>query len=278
MKAQKATRFYIFGDTHGRTDIGKVFTPALLKKYRRNDYIVVCGDFGVIWCDEIDEREHAIMEKIKKLPCPLLFVDGNHENFNRFEKLPQVKKFNATAGEYIKNKSYHLKRGEIYEIAGKRFFTMGGALSIDKYRRTLNQSWWPQEAISDEELALGLKNIYNCAENIDYVITHTIPEILLHELFRHMNIHHKIHDENPKKLTQIFNALQEKKHDVKAWFFGHWHDDLKLSVPYLDRELTFYLSYNNVRILDIETGAITNQATDSYEYKMLEKYRLLGLT
>lgn len=131
---------YFFGDTHGELEIQKVFNVAF--DFKAEDYAIVCGDFGVLWKDEISPAESRIMNEISKLPCTLLFVDGNHENFNRLKKLKSVQKFGGVTGEYIKDKCYHLRRGEIYTLAGKNTFVMGGALSIDKRFRTPNVSWW----------------------------------------------------------------------------------------------------------------------------------------
>lgn len=39
-------------------------------------------------------------------------------------------------------------RGEIYQINGRKIFTMGGVLSIDKEWRTPDKSWWTKEAIN----------------------------------------------------------------------------------------------------------------------------------
>ena len=140
---------YTFGDTHGNHDIGKLFNGGI--EFKENDYIIICGDFGVIWNDEKDIREITLESTLNSLPCEVLFVDGNHENFNRIYALPQVQKFDSIVGQYSKN-VFHLKRGHIYNIDNMNFLTMGGALSIDKQWRVEGISWWRQEAITDAEL------------------------------------------------------------------------------------------------------------------------------
>lgn len=131
---------YIFGDTHGVVDAKKLFL--IYESCRKDDFIIICGDFGVIWSDEVDSNESILIKELKKLPCEILFIDGNHENFNRLAKPKNIKRFGGNVGEYIKNKCFHLKRGEIYNIAGKNIFTMGGAKSIDIAYRERNISWW----------------------------------------------------------------------------------------------------------------------------------------
>ena len=237
---------YTFGDTHGNHDIGKLFNGGI--EFKENDYIIICGDFGVLWNDEKDEREIALESTLNSLPCEVLFVDGNHENFNRIYALPQVQKFDSLVGQYSKN-VFHLKRGHIYNIDNMNFLTMGGALSIDKQWRVEGISWWRQEAITDAELDLALKNIESFESNIDFVLTHTLPQRAVIESRKYMRISHKIHDENPLKLEQIFLALQNKKCDVKAWICGHWHKDIAFDMKYLPRKkMNFYVNYNGISV------------------------------
>ena len=51
------------------------------KQMTRDDFVIVCGDFGGIWKD--DERERYWLNWLAQKPFTLLFVDGNHENFDR---------------------------------------------------------------------------------------------------------------------------------------------------------------------------------------------------
>ena len=45
---------YIFGDTHGQNEIHKIF---LVDEYEKDDFIIVCGDFGLLWKDKISKEE-----------------------------------------------------------------------------------------------------------------------------------------------------------------------------------------------------------------------------
>lgn len=245
---------YCFGDTHGGFDIEKIFTQS----YAKDDYVVICGDFGMIWSDEKDEHEKSIEALYNELPCEVLFVDGNHENFNRLDKLPQVPKFGDFVGAYSE-KIFHLKRGRIYTIDGINFFVMGGALSIDKARRVEGLSWWDGERISKEQVAFALKNIAEFKGEIDFVLTHTIPANALPELGRRISISHKIHDENPHKLEQIFDALMQRKFPIKAWIFGHWHSDMEFKLKFGKKCINFYALYNFSTILIDKKKKITKK-------------------
>ena len=57
-------------------------------------------------------------------------VDGNHENFDRFNEFP-VHHWHGGKIHYIRPHVIHLMRGQVFEIGGITFFTMGGASSHD---------------------------------------------------------------------------------------------------------------------------------------------------
>ena len=64
------------------------------------------------------------------MPFTIAFVCGNHDNHNRLQKLKKIEMFGAPVGKVAEN-IFYLRRGEIYAIEGKKFFTFGGALSRD---------------------------------------------------------------------------------------------------------------------------------------------------
>ncbi len=76
--------FYVTGDTHGNYDIYKLSTPSLNKNnisLTSNDYLIICGDFGLVWNNSPDENYW--LDWLNEKPCITLFVDGNHENSKR---------------------------------------------------------------------------------------------------------------------------------------------------------------------------------------------------
>lgn len=247
---------YFFGDTHNNIDIDKIFLPT----YNADDFIIVCGDFGVLWDYKFNnihysKGEKRLIKRIESLPCTLLFVDGNHENFHRLAQLKSVERFGADCGEYLTDKCYHLKRGRIYNIAGYNIFTMGGALSVDKAYRVPNKSWWRGEAITDEQMELGISNITNFSDKIDIAVTHTCPYSFLGELGRRIQIEHKMHDENPLRLERLYGTMIDNNKVPKWWFFGHWHSDVSFEVGDISVYCLYYramklISKNIVERLD----------------------------
>ena len=166
---------FITGDTRGdfRRFSTDIFTEQ--KQMTKDDYVIVCGDFG-IWNDT--PGECYWLDWLNKKPFTTLFVDGNHENFDRLYAMP-ISKWNGGQVHFIRDSIIHLMRGQVFDIAGKRIFTMGGASSHDidaeilepdgpgfKAKRKLldkqqalyrinHVSWWKEELPSDEGVPNG---------------------------------------------------------------------------------------------------------------------------
>ena len=194
---------YITGDCHG--DYTKIFN--LKNKLNKNDYIIVTGDFGY-W----DKSQDKIYNKMEKLPFTILFVDGNHENFNLLNELP-IKKWNTGYVHYIRKNIIHLMRGHIYTIENKTFFTFGGAHSIDKMYRIEGKSWWKEELPNDWEIQIALDNLELINNKVDYIITHDCSKTILHKI----NIHFK------SNIVNTFLEMLEQEVDFNKWYFGHHH-------------------------------------------------------
>ena len=77
---------YITGDTHGDW-VSRLNTDAFpeQKEMTKDDTVIICGDFG-IWNDTKQERYN--LDWLEDKPFTTLFVDGNHECFDRLYAMP----------------------------------------------------------------------------------------------------------------------------------------------------------------------------------------------
>ena len=122
--------------------------------------------------------------------------------------------------------AYHLRRGEIYNIGGKTFWTFGGADSIDKANRIVGQSWWARESPSHEEYAHGLETLDDEEWKVDIVLTHTMPKSCVSEYeLKHGMAWLKAND----PVTAYLDTVAE---DLKfdRWFRGHFHCDERFGI------------------------------------------------
>ncbi len=215
---------YITGDTHGDTTRFRDFDL----KLKKGDYIIICGDFGYIFYPPGSER--AILQKIaldelSKRPYTILFVDGNHENFDELYRYPE-ENWNGGKIHRIRPNIIHLCRGQVFDIEGKKFFTMGGGYSIDKAYRTEGISWWPQEMPADAEFAEANTNLDRCGRKVDYIITHTAPLSTL-ELQGVHKLPLKDVGNAEKPLNNFLQYIDESV-KYKHWYIGHFHRDMEL--------------------------------------------------
>ena len=83
---------FVCGDVHGEYDIDKLYYLQKLDvhlKLSRNDYLIIAGDFGGIWGRNAPNTDEKLIKRLYEdtFPWTTLWVDGNHENFNKIEGL-----------------------------------------------------------------------------------------------------------------------------------------------------------------------------------------------
>lgn len=224
---------YLTGDIHGSHDIEKLNTnlfPAQ-KNLTKEDYLIILGDFGLTWNDG-NECKYWL-DWLNNKNFTTLFVDGNHENFERLYQYPVVEFLGGKTHKLL-DSIYHLMRGEIFTISGLKFFAFGGGISIDKAYRTEGLSWWSQEIPSYSEIENGFMNLEKNNFSVDYILTHEAPT----NISMIANTYHSEKDQ----VTEILDAFQEKT-IYKRWFFGHHHTDKNIDDKH-------WLLYNRVMKLE----------------------------
>lgn len=227
---------YITGDTHGdfRRFSSNGFPEG--KMMTKKDYVIVTGDFG-IW-DKSKEQKHHL-DWLDDKPFTTLFVSGNHENFDLLNEMKD-EMWRGGLVNFVRPSIIHLKRGQVFNIDGISFFTFGGARSHDikdgildpndphfKKRkrlldmkkgmyRILGKTWWPEEMPSQEEFDLGIKNLKEHQNKVDFILTHCGPNKVMDKIEPEQYFYKK--DALTNYLEEISNTVE-----FKAWFMGHYH-------------------------------------------------------
>jgi DNA repair exonuclease SbcCD nuclease subunit len=220
---------YITGDIHGSIDIHKLSTTNFpeQKQLTKDDYVIICGDFGNVWNNSKEELYWRRWLNNKNFTT--LFVDGNHCNFDLLNAYP-ISQWNGGNVHFISDSIIHLMRGQIFEINGVKLFTMGGAASHDKQYRREGISWWKEELPSYKEYEEALKNLDKNNWSVDYIITHTGPLELVSQ-FKYIEFENN-------QLEDFLNQIDEQL-QYKHWYFGHFHRDQQI-----DEKHT--VVYNNI--------------------------------
>ncbi|MBP5372773.1 MAG: metallophosphoesterase [Clostridia bacterium] len=212
---------FVTGDTHGQYDFYKL--NILAERYpdlSRSDYVIIAGDFGGVWSETTLESD---LKPYTDLPFTVLFVDGNHENFDLLNAYP-VEVWKGGKVHRIADNIIHLMRGQVFKIDGKTFFTFGGATSIDKYMRREGSSWWRYEVPTDADIVEANRNLEKVGFKVDYIITHSCDEKALYYPPLSTSTFQKgVFPEN--KILSYFEESVEYEH----WFFGHYHLDGSLT-------------------------------------------------
>lgn len=207
---------YITGDTHGNFDRILKWTETA-KPNKDKDFLFILGDFGYIWDNKRTSFEKDNLDFISCLPFTTLFIDGNHENHERLNSM-RVVNFSGGKAHKVYDSVYHLMRGQVYEIAGKRIFTFGGASSIDKHLRTEGISWWKEEEFNYHEANTAYENLNKVGWEVDYVLTHSAP----------FSIRDKLFESNKPSSTERMLEAMLRNIKFKRWYFGHYHIDKKM--------------------------------------------------
>ena len=203
---------FITGDTHGHVDFKKLLALREMN-LSFEDYLIILGDAAIVWSiGELDYYKNLY----RSLGCTILYIDGNHENFELLNTFPLVEFKNALMHQ-IDEHIFHILRGEILILENKKFLCIGGATSIDKLYRTPYVSWWPEEEINQHDIDNALNNLAKYDDKVDYVLTHCIDTKTVIKAFGFRR------DICTDQLMFI-----DKVVSYKHWFCGHYHFDRQI--------------------------------------------------
>lgn len=249
---------FVTGDCHA--DFSKFSTAYFpeQKEMTKDDFVIICGDFGGVWNKNGETpTEKYWLDWLEEKSFTTLFVDGNHENFERLYKYP-IKEWSGGKVHEIRPSVFHLMRGEIFTLQKKTFFAFGGAKSHDiddgildradfksneEYMKTVktyvkqnklfrinHMSWWKEEEASEGEMNNGFENLRKVNNEVDFIITHCAPQSVVSLLTYNTQ----------EKMLDYFETIKNNV-NFHRWYFGHYHLDGELAVD--DR---FRLIYRDI--------------------------------
>ena len=232
---------WVTGDIHGNPQrlSSDIFTEQ--KEMTKNDTVIILGDFGLVWDFTGENKtEKYWLDWLEKKPFTTVFIDGNHDNFDRLDKYP-VEEWHGGKVNFIRPSVIHLMRGQVFNIEDRTFFAFGGASSHDissgilepddpdfkEKKRKLDKnpfalyrinhmSWWERELPNEEELKAGLINLEKFDNKVDYIITHSPYTSLLRQMDGGSGLYQS------DRLTDYLQEIKQTV-DYKHWLFGHMH-------------------------------------------------------
>lgn len=244
---------YITGDTHSdvrRFSVDSFYEQKEMTNQEEN-YAIILGDFGLIWNrDEESSQEKHWLNWLEDKPFTTLFIDGNHECFDRLYQYP-IKEWHGGLVHEIRPHVLHLMRGQVFTIEDKKFFTFGGASSHDiqdgileyenwkeeaakldkqgKYMyRIKGLSWWDQELPSEEEMKTGLDNLKKHNNKVDFILSHSPSTSQLY-LLGGKGLY------EPDRLSNYLEEIRVNT-EYKKHFMGHMHINKAIN----DKDIVLY--------------------------------------
>ena len=143
MKKKRVDEYmiYITGDCHGNFERFNASIFPEQNEMTKADYIIICGDFGGVWNKDGESKmETMVLDWLDCKSFTTLFVDGNHENFDRLNTYP-VEEWHG---------------GKIHRIRPS----------------VIHLSWWKEELPSEKEMDEGRMNLQRYDNKVDFIITH----------------------------------------------------------------------------------------------------------
>lgn len=208
----------IIGDVHGKFE----------------DYLAIAGgssssiqlgDFGLGF---YEDREVKVKKWLSNNQNHK-FIRGNHDN-------PEVCQY--TSG-YL---------GDYYASPEDSLMCIGGAWSIDYYRRSENINWWYDEELTQKQFD-EVEKLY-CELKPNTVISHDAPMDVPEE----MGLLNPLFGGSVATKTGFRLAKLFRLHQPKFWFFGHWHKNAQLQINGCHFQCLNELSFVDFDLKTLEFG------------------------
>lgn len=218
---------FVTGDKHGQLE--PFLENSAFKKIKKNDILIVCGDFGFLW--DKSNLEYKKLKWLSKRKYKIAFVDGCNDNMEIIEEYP-VSVWNGGQVRLISDNIIYLMKGELYNIEDKKVLAFGGGFNSNLTADLDNNNWWPENYSTMASVDAVVRNIERVNGDFDLIVTHEAPSSITPCI-------EKIPSNNA-----INNILEEIRTHSKfnMWFFGKYHMDKMIAPKYcaiFDRVIKF---------------------------------------
>lgn len=224
-------RIFVTGDKHGDFDE----LSSKLKRYQttKKDIVIILGDHGTLYYDG-DNRDRK-KKLLSDLPATFICIRGNHDRrpdcaAYAHKQIEIVEP--AYSGSFFVDEKYpnilYTKEYGWYRFGMKRVFVIGGAYSIDKYRRIKMQEmglssylWFSDEQLYPYERDCAQYQLVMGANDECYVMSHTCPM----KYMPYDKLLDCVDQNTVDKTMELWLNKIEEGLPYKKWFCGHYHVD-----------------------------------------------------
>lgn len=212
-------KIMMLGDVHGDTEwavkcIKFAKQQGAHKVFQLGDFGIWGGTGGAKFVDKVSNA--AVVNEID-----FVFLDGNHENFDKLRKWSENKPVSEEGFVEIRDRLFHSPRGNIWTWGQRRFLSMGGAVSVDRQWRVTQEAlrgkprtlWWEEEEITQADV----DRVPNTS--VDVLLSH---DSVINPLPKHgTDAEYKMDAMsmgNRDKLKEVFFKVRPT-----VMFHGHYH-------------------------------------------------------
>lgn len=175
------------------------------------------GDFGIYSHAKGQTYLDEVNNSCVFAGVTLFVTPGNHEDYDLINKTPVDP---GSGKQWLRSNIALLPRGYRWEMDGRSFVSLGGAASIGFTSQTAGYDWWPEEAITFDD-------VYRVSTGgtADVMITHEAPNGIEHVRqakgasggeWLEVELYYAY--ESQKKMTMAVEAVEPK-----VLFHGHYH-------------------------------------------------------
>ena len=226
------------GDTHG--NIAHWLRLFDIAREEQVDQIIQVGDFG-FWEHEPGGKEYLDVIA-DEAPCPVVFIDGNHDNhpllwkeYGDTKAVVRWRHFPPPTRGSLAWLTY-AGRGLVSIEDDLIFQYMGGAFSIDfqwrqKANARGNECWWPEEEITDEQVERAI-NTASFYPHIDVLVAHDVPRGAPMRRLTNLKLSPTVENmakPNRDQLAKLVSATMPR-----ILIHGHYHTRLDYFMEYPD--------------------------------------------
>lgn len=227
---------YITGDTHRKFERIEELC-SFVDTTKENDMIIILGDNGINFLGP--HKDKIIKKKLQRLPITIACVRGNHD------QRPSKKIYHEEwcyggeyehrwAGRFLVEDDFpsllFMQDGGYYHLGDYQALAIGGAYSIDKWKRLReqyegfkNQRWFPDEQLTvaeREKILSELKSVRQSGTDVNLVLSHTCPlRYMPYEALDYTVSRSTIDNSMEKWMDEVYDLLPSHC----KWMCGHFH-------------------------------------------------------
>lgn len=191
----------------------------------RADLVLQLGDFGFWPRGNTDSGQKYLRKVDAKLAASgldLWFVPGNHEDWPALAQLPLGEDGLRIIAEHVRE----IPIGHRWTWGSACWLGVGGAPSVDKHLRTEGVDWFPEEEVTERQVAAMI-----AGGPADVVVAHDAPmgtEFLGRRLQQHLDPWERKSwwpvsaqaraDAHQERLRRVLDGVEATR-----WFHGHHH-------------------------------------------------------